>query len=137
MAQDDAHCLQFSDELFSFDAEAFGVSRKSLLEVLSTSGEGYATPNGYVLSRRGRMARYLGPCVAGSEVEAQQLIGAHLEGNESESWYWDLLPANAAAIRCARKFGFTRRRTLWRMGRGQMMENNDAMVYAIAGFELG
>jgi GNAT superfamily N-acetyltransferase len=135
--QDRAHSLQLSDELFSFDAEAFGMSRNGLLEVLSTSGKGDATPNGYVLSRHGRTARYLGPCVVGSELEAQELIGAHLEGDESESWYWDLLPANTAAIRCARKFGFTRRRTLWRMRRGEMMENNDAMVYAIAGFELG
>jgi Acetyltransferase (GNAT) domain len=135
--QDRAHSLQLSDELFSFDAEAFGMSRNGLLEVLSTSGKGDATPNGYVLSRHGRTARYLGPCVVGSELEAQELIGAHLEGDESESWYWDLLPANTAAIRCARKFGFTRRRTLWRMRRGEMMESNDAMVYAIAGFELG
>ena len=43
----------------------------------------------------------------------------------------------AEAVRCAEEFGFTRRRVLWRMRRGEMMENNDAMVYAIAGFELG
>jgi GNAT superfamily N-acetyltransferase len=135
--QDHASSLHLSDELFSFDTEAFGVSRKGLLEMLSTSGKGDATPTGYVLSRHGRTARYLGPCVAGSENEAEQLIRVHLEGDESESWYWDLLPTNSAAIRCASKFGFTRRRTLWRMWRGQMMENNDAMVYAIAGFELG
>jgi GNAT superfamily N-acetyltransferase len=137
-----APSLQLSDELFSFDAEAFGVSRRGLLETLSASGKGNATAGGYVFSRHGRTARYLGPCVAGSELEAEHLIGAHLEEKESEdskslNWYWDLLPANAASIRCARKFGFTRRRTLWRMRRGQMMENNDAMVYAIAGFELG
>ena len=137
-----AHSLQLTDELFSLDVEAFGVSRKGLLSTLSQSGKGNVTTVGYVLSRHGRTARYLGPCVAGSESEAQQLIGAHLDCEEngdskSISWYWDLLPANSAAIRCARKFGFTRRRTLWRMRRGKMMENNDAMVYAIAGFELG
>lgn len=142
VSQGHAYSLRLTDELFSLDAEAFGVSRKELVAALSQTGKGNATADGYVLSRHGRTARYLGPCVAGAEFEAQQLIGAHLEKEESEgfksiSWYWDLLPTNSAAIRCARKFGFTHRRTLWRMRRGKLMENKDAMVYAIAGFELG
>lgn len=128
---------QLSDELFSLDIEAFGVKRKGLLQALSHSGKAHTTAGGYVLSRPGRTAQYLGPCVAGSESEAQRLIGAHLEGEQNSNWYWDLLPSNSAAIRCARNFGFSHRRTLWRMRRGEIIENNDAMVYAIAGFDLG
>ena len=145
--QDHSKGLHISDELFAWDTEAFGVPRKHLLEVLSDSGSRNATSNGYVLSRPGRTARHLGPCVASSEADASLVIAAHLQesanmGGECESskscnWYWDLLPANPEAARCAEKFGFTRRRVLWRMRRGEMMENNDAMVYAIAGFELG
>jgi len=141
------HDVEISDELFSRDAEAFGVARKGLLEALSTAGKCNATVNGYVFSRPGRTAQYLGPCVASSEAEARQLIAARLEdpartGEEDEgsrtcSWYWDLLPANSEAVRCAAKFGFTRRRRLWRMFRGEAIESNDAMVYAIAGFEWG
>jgi GNAT superfamily N-acetyltransferase len=136
-----------SDDLFLQDALAFGVSRKTLLKVLSQSGGLNAGPSGYVLSRPGRTARHLGPCVARSEPEATLLIATHLqrasnvdgerENSKSSNWYWDLLPANPGAVRCAEKLGFTRRRMLWRMRRGEMMENNDTMVYAIAGFELG
>ena len=145
--QDHSLGLHISDELFALDTEAFGRPRKELLEALSNSGSRNATSDGYVLSRPGRTARYLGPCVASSEAEASLLIAAHLEdpanmgreceGSKSCNWYWDLLPANPEAVRCAEKFGFTRRRVLWRMRRGEMMDNNDAMVYAIAGFELG
>lgn len=134
---------QISGDLFALDVEAFGAERKALLESLSAAGRcSSVTENGYVLSRRGRVAQYLGPCIADSGTDARQLIAAHLEAEESEgekphNWYWDLLPANPEAIRCATEFGFTRRRVLWRMRRGEAIENNDAMVYAIAGFELG
>jgi GNAT superfamily N-acetyltransferase len=136
-----------SDEIFSLDSEAFGASRKRLLEALLDSGNCTVTSAGYILSRPGRAARYLGPCVTSSEAEARRLIAGHLQDSTSTDgeqeattscrWYWDLLPTNTRAVRCAESLGFTRRRVLWRMRRGQMMENNDAMVYAIAGFELG
>jgi predicted GNAT family acetyltransferase len=134
------------DDLFVRDTIAFGAARKDLLKMLLRSGPCTATSEAYVLSRSGTTARYLGPCIAGSEVEAEALIAAHLK-NDSDpnqdpapnraSWYWDLLPDNISAVDCARRLGFTRRRTLWRMRRGEIIENNDAMVYAIAGFELG
>lgn len=129
-----------SADLFALDVQAFGVERRELLEVLSASGRCDASESGYVLSRPGRVARYLGPSVADSRTDAQQLIEAHLEAEEREGldrWYWDLLPANPEAVRCATELGFTRRRVLWRMRRGEAIKNNDAMVYAIAGFELG
>ncbi|HZL28367.1 MAG TPA: GNAT family N-acetyltransferase [Acidobacteriaceae bacterium] len=137
----DVDCLQISDAHFTMDNEAFGVSRKHLLEMLSQSGKCDFTSHGYVLSRPGATARYLGPCVADSEADAKLLIATHLEiypnAGKSSDWYWDLLPANTGAVRCAEQLGFTRRRTLWRMRRGETMENDNAMVYAIAGFELG
>lgn len=140
--QDHSHNVQLSHELISLDTQAFGVSRRTLLDSLSRSSKCDATPNGYVFSRPGRVARYLGPCVANSGYEAGQLIAAHLQSSKSkesnqDSWYWDLLSTNQEAISCAQKLGFTQRRLLWRMRRGEKIENNDAMVYAIAGFELG
>jgi GNAT superfamily N-acetyltransferase len=139
--------VRISDEMFAQDAKAFGVARRLLLEELSSLGRCDVTSNGYVFSRPGRTAQYLGPCVADSEAKAGELIAAHLEysmrsgkeqeGSRRSSWYWDLLPANVEAVRCAVKFGFTRRRTLWRMRRGEAITNKDAMVYAIAGLELG
>jgi GNAT superfamily N-acetyltransferase len=130
---------ELREELMAMDSAAFGASRVHLLELLMKSGECNATSNGYALSRVGKSARYLGPCVANSEAEARQLISAHLEPSPDRrhGWYWDLLSKNLSSIRCAERLGFTRRRTLWRMRLGQAIENNDAMVYAIAGFELG
>jgi GNAT superfamily N-acetyltransferase len=133
---------RISDHLLTQDAKAFGVERRALLEMLSALDRCDSSAHGYVLSRPGRMAQYLGPCVASSETEAQQLIAAHLTSEEPEgaklcSWYWDLLPSNLKAVHCAERFGFTRRRVLWRMRRGEVIENDDAMIYAIAGFELG
>ena len=137
----DAGDMKIPNEVFSLDEAAFGVSRKDLLESLWKLGRCTVAAGGYVLSRPGATARYLGPCVAASEAKAESLIATHLENDSSDGtsrdWYWDLLPANTGAVRCAQKFGFTLRRTLWRMRRGEMMENNNAMVYAIAGFELG
>ncbi|MEO6911988.1 MAG: GNAT family N-acetyltransferase [Edaphobacter sp.] len=137
-----SYSTQIDSDFLSRDVEAFGADRKKLLESLSASGRCHATANGYVLSRPGRTSQYLGPCVAGSAADARQLIASHLEvedhlGSDSRSWYWDLLSANPEAIRYAEQSGFTRRRTLWRMRRGEALQNNDAMVYAIAGFELG
>jgi GNAT superfamily N-acetyltransferase len=141
------HGAQISDGIFSRDRAAFGISRKALLEALIASGRCDATGDGYVFSRPGSRARYLGPCVANSGATARRLISSHLEsfmgsdenheGFRTCSWYWDLLPANKEAANCAIELGFTRQRNLWRMRRGEVIENNDAMVYAIAGFELG
>lgn len=128
--------------LFALDVEAFGVSREQVLKELSLLG-GNSSANGYVLSRPGRVARSLGPCIATSEEEARRLIATHFDehkfaiGTSENRWYWDLLPSNAAAVRCATALGFTRRRVLWRMRRGKPIQNNDAMVFATAGFELG
>jgi GNAT superfamily N-acetyltransferase len=136
----------FSDNLFARDAIAFGAVRKDLLKMLLQSGPCTVSPEAYVLSRAGTIARYLGPCIAGSAVDAEALIDAHLANDSYANrdpaakrtiWYWDLLPDNLKAVDCARRLGFTRRRTLWRMRCGERIENNDAMVYAIAGFELG
>jgi GNAT superfamily N-acetyltransferase len=132
----DLDAEQISADLLHRDAESFGVAREKLLESLRSSGRCTATADGYVFSRPGRVAQYLGPCMADSEAAARQLIAEHLQGH-SCNWYWDLLPANSGAVRCAEGLGFTRRRTLQRMRRGEKINTNDAKIYAIAGFELG
>jgi len=129
---------RFPDELLALDAKAFGVSRKELLRDLFASSSLELTSSGYVLSRSGRMARYLGPCVAASTKDARQLIEGQLNAFPPGcAWYWDLLTTNAAAVRCAQELGFRRGRVLWRMRRGEAFHNDDSLIYAIAGFELG
>ena len=146
-AESSSHAGAISGEHLALDMKAFGVSRKPLLDTLFASGRSDSTAGGYVLSRPGRTAHSLGPCVASSREGAEQLIATHIgrvkcrsdefECSSSRNWYWDLLPTNSEAVRFAEEYGFTRRRILWRMRRGDAIENNDAMVYAIAGFELG
>ena len=142
-----SHDQRIPSRLFSLDQQAFGADRKTLLDSLSASGGCTATEESYLLTRPGISAHYLGPCVATSEAAARKLIATRLENStaagkknevpQSPTWYWDLLPANPEVVRCASDFGFIRHRLLWRMRRGEAIENNDALVYAIAGFELG
>lgn len=131
-----AHACRISEERLIGDTRAFGVSRKELLQDLSTSGRCEVSFMGYILSRAGRLARYLGPCVAASAKDARELIGRQLSGSAC-AWYWDLLPTNAEAVRCAEEFGFSRSRVLWRMRRGEAIDADDSLSYATAGFELG
>ena len=132
-----ASVCRFPEELLALDAKAFGVSREELLQNLSASNDCEFTSSGYVLSRAGRVARYLGPCVSVSANDAQSLISARLNAFPGCAWYWDLLTTNAEAVRCAQELGFKRSRVLWRMRRGEAIRNEDSSVYAIAGFELG
>jgi hypothetical protein len=55
----------------------------------------------------------------------------------AEKWFWDLLPANKAAVALAEDFDFAPVRRLVRMVRGERLRGDDRMVYAIAGFEFG
>jgi GNAT superfamily N-acetyltransferase len=122
-------------ETLALDQAAFGVSRERLLRDLEATGSFTSSTMAYVCSRSGRAARSLGPCVARSRGAARDLIAAQLQ--YLSRWYWDLLPCNADAVTCAQEFGFTRSRVLWRMSRGEPIKNNDLLVYATAGFELG
>ncbi len=69
-----SYSSMLSNELLSLDAEAFGASRKDLLNLLRQSGMCDAASNGYVMSRNGRTARYLGPCVAEPQIHRQWKI---------------------------------------------------------------
>jgi GNAT superfamily N-acetyltransferase len=122
-------------EVLALDVAAFGVSREPLLRDLEATGRCRTSATGFVCARSGRTARSLGPCVARSSSEARDLIAAELR--DPSRWFWDLLPCNADAVACAEEFGFTPSRALWRMRRGEPIENNDMSVYATAGFEVG
>ena len=104
------------------------------------------------MTRAGRVATYLGPCVARDVKAARDLFsqfsqqqrqakGAMYsqvpEVRQSRNWYWDLLPDNRTAIEIANELGFTPKRLLTRMVRGEDFRGRDELVYAIAGFEIG
>jgi hypothetical protein len=135
------------------DADAFGTDRFELLQGLALRGSCFANLGGYLLTRPGGVASYVGPCLAKSagaatewmssqfsqtrpEVEHPRKV-AQVETDKGHEWYWDLLPANQNAVVIAEGLGFTRRRSLTRMFRGEALRTRDELVYASAGFELG
>ncbi len=121
-------------ELCGLDRHEF-LERRDFLERLSD--DAVASVDGYALSRPGRIHRYLGPCVARDESGARKLIEEMIERRPNDSWFWDLLPANEAAVRIASTLGFEPVRRLTRMVRGQELRSQDDQIFAIGGFDFG
>ena len=143
------------------DAQAFGADRLDLWQALKARGQCLMAKGGYLLTRPGRIASYLGPCVAETADAAGQLIFAHFSQKQKDAslqntkpwhfsdretrdargecreWFWDLLPENKNALAIANELGFSRKRSLTRMFRRREMRGRDELVYAIAGFEFG
>jgi GNAT superfamily N-acetyltransferase len=118
------------------DSKAFGADRTQVLQALRRHG--YAIQaDGFLCTRAGRSAAYLGPCVAESADVASAMITTCLNNSPGGTWVWDLFPANAQAVAIAAQAGFKRQRSLTRMSRGKALGPHDELVYAIAGFELG
>jgi GNAT superfamily N-acetyltransferase len=114
------------------DCEAFGANRARFVEALgkpAACGE-----DGYIMTRPGTRANYIGPCVAMTSERAAELFVFVLHGGP---WFWDLLPDNRAARDLAAQFGFVRVRELVRMRSGPPIRKRDDLVWAIAGFEAG
>jgi len=133
-------------ERFDFDAaldrKAFGADRSRLLHVLAGIESASIAEMGFAMGRPGARAAYFGPCVARSADGARKLLQWFLEQHAEESVCWDILPANADAVALAREFGFTPVRRLARMvlagvDNPPALCNDDALVYAPAGFEFG
>jgi GNAT superfamily N-acetyltransferase len=131
------------------DTKGFGVDRSVLLQTLASRGGCISSAGGFLMTRTGRVAAYLGPCVARDVKAARDLFSRfsqrrqevmaaiHSRQPEVRQWYWDLLPDNKAASGIANELGFTPKRKLTRMVRGEDFRGQDELVYAIAGFEIG
>jgi len=124
------------------DREAFGADRSRLLSILAGIESVSIPGTGFAMGRGGACAAYFGPCVAGSAEAARQMLAWYLEKHAAENVYCDILPANLAAVATAREFGFAPSRRLSRMFVSGVdapppLRNNDALVFAAAGFEYG
>jgi GNAT superfamily N-acetyltransferase len=118
------------------DWSAFPAERRRLLESLSRRAQPLGDGKEFVMHRDGRRASYLGPCVARTRESAAGLITSALACDDG-AWIWDLLPANSDAVALATDFGFRVERRLTRMYRGARLQDDESMIYAIAGFEFG
>jgi GNAT superfamily N-acetyltransferase len=122
-----------SATLLDHDLHAYGADRSPLLSALTERSKVQASADGFCLSRPGRRANYIGPCISPSAEFARRSMEA-FAGEES---YWDLLPQNRPALDLASGLGFTPLRKLIRMVRGRDLRGREDWIYAIAGFELG
>ena len=125
------------EEWLARDEFTFGLDRTGLLRRLAQRNPPLTIDSSYLLSRPGRLTRYLGPCVAKSPEIARTLLDQALQTPGRNGWSWDLLPENAAAVALARELAFSPKRRLLRMVRGKELRARESHIYAIAGFELG
>jgi hypothetical protein len=89
------------------------------------------------MTRPGRSSDYLGPSVCDVPEVARKLVEQALNDGKDRGWSWDLFPRNSSAVAIARDLGFSPTRYLQRMVRGKDLHVQEALIYAIAGFELG
>ena len=136
---------QDANAIESLDVEAFGTSRRKVLEPLLkqarcalVSETECGRIEGYGLLREGSAACYLGPIVAESTHIATQLVNALLPAAEGSTVYWDIPDQNGAAVELAKEHGFMPQRTLTRMYLGENATPGDPQrQFAIAGPEIG
>jgi len=129
-------CSDFSDWR-DLDTIAFGADRTQVLAKLQQEGKLFTNPDAYLLTRPGRIAAYLGPCVAKSRDAARDVLVQAISDSDASGIFWDLLPSNQDALELAGELGFSPQRHLVRMFRGDKLRGRDELIYAIAGFELG
>ncbi len=115
------------------DLDSYGADRSRFLHALAERSKVHAQADGFCLSRPGRRALYIGPCISRSAELARQYI----QCCANAECYWDLLPHNQAALKIATELCFTPQRRLVRMVRGRDLRGREDWIYAIAGFELG
>jgi GNAT superfamily N-acetyltransferase len=129
--------------IVELDRLAFGADRGRVIEqiVRCCGPDVWAASEGYLLSRPGSKARFLGPCVAKEARLARGMILALLRRHRGETVYWDLLPANAPARELAESLGFRCARKLVRMSRPLSARQGTPQridwQFATAGFEYG
>jgi GNAT superfamily N-acetyltransferase len=119
--------------LLDHDFLAYGADRSELLRALTERSKMQAQADGFCLSRPGRRANYIGPCIS----QSAEFARCSIEGFAGEESYWDLLPQNQGALSIATELGFKPLRKLIRMVRGRDLRGREDWIYAIAGFELG
>ena len=130
----DPLCRNATSAVVTSDIGAFGADRNQLLQQLSRNGTVIACNDGFVITRPGARAGYIGPCIASTPGIAENLIRSVVAGSQ----YWDFLDGNAMASHLATKLGFVKTRQLTRMYRGRALAPPDELqVFAIAGFEWG
>lgn len=124
--------LPIAFEPGDLDQAAFGVSRKSYLDLLRPEARLVADNDGFGMLRSGQNADYLGPVTAESPEAASRIVSKLLPQTENKV-YWDIPGPNVAAAELARSLGFEPVRDLTRMWTGQkLLRPEISLQYALA-----
>lgn len=107
------------------DRKVFGADRSFLLRSLAREAPELAMavskagrPRAYAFGRHGLFADHLGPWVAGSRSDAQELLGTFLARSRRDALIVDAVRPNATAVALLEECGFCPSRPLTRMVRG-------------------
>ena len=130
-------------DCFAFDRRKAGVERERLLRELFTAEperSRVALVNGevvgYITGRPGRLAYYLGPCVAVDDAGAALMTTALLEVSPGPMIV-DVPAANQQANALTRSARLAIERTLLRMRRGPACQENASALWCSSGPEKG
>jgi GNAT superfamily N-acetyltransferase len=126
------------DEAETWDRRALGFARPAIIGALLERGPASLAPDGMILSRDGRKALQLGPLVAYDSAKALRLLDEQLAqiGPEIEIVVDAVDEYGTLAARLA-EAGFAPERPFTRMAKGAVPIGDRALLYAIAGPELG
>jgi GNAT superfamily N-acetyltransferase len=135
-----SHDLQ---EVLTLDQQVVGYDRSSLLEELckhrSDSLATYGTDHaigGFVITRPGRVATQIGPCIANSAEVGEMLIEQAISGCVGEVFI-DIPFGNRPAVNKAAALELTPTREFIRMCRGRPAEEQIDKLWCSSGPEMG
>lgn len=130
-------------ELLTLDQQVVGYDRSSLLKELckhgsnslATHGTDHAI-DGFVITRPGRVASQIGPCIANSAEVGETLLEKALSGGADEV-FLDIPLDNQAAVRKATSLELAPAREFIRMCRGRLIEERIDKLWCSSGPEMG
>ncbi|MHB9024979.1 MAG: GNAT family N-acetyltransferase [Armatimonadota bacterium] len=132
------------EEIIALDRLVSGADRRKLLEhLLRERGEEAGVVReegrltGYVLSRAGAQALFIGPCMAATEQAGNILLADAFGRYAGERVYVDIPLANVPAMALATAAGLTVQRLLLRMYRGVAPQDRPLQLWASSGPEKG
>jgi len=134
------------DDVCDFDAPLFGAPRRRMLELLQGQSPElcFVRRNdrgelaGYVMVRPGENACQIGPWVARTPEDAEQLLRAALTALDGQPVFLDVLPDQNEGEELVARYGFTTQRPFIRMYQGELRDpGQPSSVYAICGVETG
>ena len=130
-------------EVFTLDQQVVGYDRSSLLKELckhrSNSLATYGTDlgiGGFVITRPGRVASQVGPCIANSTEAGETLVEKAISGCVGEVFI-DIPLGNRAAVNKAASLELTPAREFVRMCRGRPVEERIDKLWCSSGPEMG